>query len=120
MPFPIAHESNRCSFCICCTSLSLKRPFLCIMRNFVFIFFTEIRFWVGRVVHTSTESTLKMFYLGCFRFLSNRIYGDQKVTLHFKMNHSAHVSWTLQYKRLSCAHSGQVELLCQENLLSCA
>ena len=82
MPWPIAHESNRFSFLKRCTGVSLKRPFLCTMRNFEYNWLTEMRFFNGRVVHTSTEirflvgrllhtdteSILKMSYLGCFRF----------------------------------------------------
>ena len=43
--------------------------------------------------------------------------GEQKATLQCKRKRSPHVSWTLQYTRLTCIHSG---LLCQENFLSCA
>ena len=45
--------------------VSRKRHFLCIMRNFGFLI---MRILVGRTLHRSKESSLKMSYLGCFIF----------------------------------------------------
>ena len=87
MTWPIAHEANRCKFWTSCPVGSWKRPFLCIMRNFEYSWLTEMRILVRRVVQRSTESTLKMSYLRCFRFSFCQRYkswtkGD--TTVHYK------------------------------------
>ena len=68
MTWPIAHDANPCTFWRSCTGVSHKRHFLCIMRNFGYSWLRHMQILVGRVLHTGTESTLKMSYLGCFGF----------------------------------------------------
>ena len=68
MTWPLAHEENQCTFWTSCTGLSWKHPFLFIMGNFCYSWFTEMRILVGRVLHTATDITLKMRYLLCFFF----------------------------------------------------
>ena len=53
MTCPIAHEANRCTFLISCT-VSWKRPFLLILRNFGHSWLTEMLILVGGVLHTGT------------------------------------------------------------------
>ena len=110
------HEANRCSFWTSCTGVSRKRIFFSIMRNFAYNWLKEMRFLFERVEHTNTESTLKTLYLGCFRFSFSE---EENSRLQYKGNHFEHVSWTLQWPRLNCAHSAKVKLLCQESF-SCA
>ena len=64
----LAHEANRCTFWTSCTGVSFKRPFLSMMLNFKKSWLTELRILVGRVMHTGTQITLKMSYIGCFLF----------------------------------------------------
>ena len=45
---------------------------VCIMRNFGYIWLSDMRIFVGQVLHICTKSTLQMSYLGCFSFLSAR------------------------------------------------
>ena len=68
MTWPIAHVASRCTVLTKCTGVSWKCYFLCIMRNFGYSLPTHMQILVGRVLHTSTESTLKISYLGCFCF----------------------------------------------------
>ena len=69
---PIAHEVNRCTFWTSCTFVSWKRPLLCMMHNFWCIWITKRKILIGRVLHTYTESTLKMSYLVYVCLLSAR------------------------------------------------
>ena len=121
MPWPIAHESNRFSFLKRCIGVSLKRPFLCTMRNFEYNSLTGMRFLNGRVVHTSTkmrflvgrllhtgtESTLKMSYLGCSRFSFCQGYMVNKrwdcsagrTAVHMPQRHCSSQGWIVQIQR---------------------
>ena len=45
-------------------------------------------------------------------FLSVAMYGEEKVTLQCRKKQSPHVSWTLEYTRLSFVHFEPVKLLC--------
>ena len=74
MSWNIAHESNRCSFWTSCTGVLWKRNFLCIVRNFGDNWHTEMGFLVLRIMYTSTETALKISYLGCFSFLFCQVY----------------------------------------------
>ena len=105
--WPITHQRYRCTFWTSCTGVSWKRPFVFILRNFWYNWLTEMRILVGQVRHTGMESTLKMKRVFWFSFCQgykSRHYSAGGTTLH--------VPWTLQYTRLSCAHSGQFTLFC--------
>ena len=59
--------------------VSWKRHFLCIMRNFVYSWLSDMRILVGRVLHRKcTESAIFRVFLV---FFLPGIYGKQKVTL---------------------------------------
>ena len=85
------------------------------------VLFGKTTVLVGRVLYTGTKSTLKVSDFGVFLvFLRPSLYGERQATVSCRRNRCAHVSWTLEYTKLSCAYSGQVKLLCQENSVSCA
>ena len=120
MTWSIAHEANRCSFWTSSTSVSWKRPFLCIMCNLDHNFHTEMRIYVAQVVHPSLEGTLKMSYLRYFRFSFCHGYMVNK-RWHYSAGWTGvHMFHGHQYTKLSCAHSLQVKFLCQENFLPCS
>ena len=64
----MAHEAIRCTFRTSCTAVSKKCPFLWMLHNFRYSWLKEVRIFVGRVLHTGTDITLKIWYLGFFRF----------------------------------------------------
>ena len=86
------------------------------MRIFGYSWPTDMRILVGRVLHIGTESTLKMSYLLFFCSSSRDIWLPKGDTIA-QEDPSLYVSWTIQYTRLSCAHSGQLKRLCQEKFL---
>ena len=100
---PVAHEANRWTFWTSCTSVSWKRSFLFILPNFRYSWLTEMRILVGRVLHTGTEITLKMWYLGCFwlsfcqGYLVNkrRHYSTGGIALHMFHGHYRTLDWVL-------------------------
>ena len=65
------HDMNRCTFWTSCT-VSRKHPFLPKTQSFGYSWLAQMQILVGWVLHTGTEYTLKMSYLGCFCFLSAR------------------------------------------------
>ena len=74
MTWPIHQEANRCTFWTSCTGVSWKRHWLCIMSSFGYSCLTHMQILVGRVLHTGTESTLRMSYLGSFWFSFHQVY----------------------------------------------
>ena len=75
---PIADESNRCTFWTSCKGLSWKRPFFWILRNFSYIWLSELRIFAGRFLHRGTDIRLRMWYFGCFKFSFYQIYMVKK------------------------------------------
>ena len=88
------------------------------MRNFGNSWLKEMRILVGQDLHTGTGSRLKMPYFGCFWFSFTKerkgdtIVREETVGICF-------MDTTVLYTRLTCAHFGQIKLLCQENFVSC-
>ena len=102
-----AEECNPCprgqEFWTSCTGVPWKCPFLSIMRNFGYSRLMKMQILVGRVLHTGTEITMEMWYLGCFgfsfcqRYMVNkkRHYSAGGTTLHMFHIHYSRRDWVV-------------------------
>ena len=83
--------------------------FLSIMRNFGYIWLSEMRIFVGWFLHIGTEITLKISYLWCFLFsfcrgyiwIKRRHYSAGKTFLHMFHDTTLHETelctfWTIE------------------------